>query len=359
MELSFGYYVYDPETFGFSSGHLFVSLRSAAQWMFTDAICALYRNDRQAARQDVHALVQLCEFNKEDPLLSSQMFRVAITGPSLALTWEALQSPDWNEEELAFFQKDWEQVDMFQAALTGFLGGRALMEMEFGMIRSNGFRNTLRRMIPGNNGSQTWETIKDIPASSIWRLSAEKNELFAFKQYQGALECVRNLDHLPWPEIHAREVALQIESGNTFDGGKIGFGLKHYQYAMSALIIPNTAGYTQVINRHEAFRRLTITAIALKRFQLRRRHLPAELNELVPEFISAVPIDPMNIQPLHYRLNADGTFVLYSVGEDGKDDGGDPTPTNSKSPPDLWNARDAVWPAAEESSNIQAPSTRE
>jgi hypothetical protein len=73
------------------------------------------------------------------------------------------------------------------------------------------------------------------------------------------------------------------------------------------------------------------------------------LDELVPEFISAVPIDPMDIQPLRYKLNADGTFVLYSVGEDGKDDGGDPTPTDSKSPPDLWNARDAVWPVAEES----------
>ena len=33
----------------------------------------------------------------------------------------------------------------------------------------------------------------------------------------------------------------------------------------------------------------------------------------------------MDGQPLRYRRNADGTFLLYSVGENGKDDGGDPS----------------------------------
>ena len=44
----------------------------------------------------------------------------------------------------------------------------------------------------------------------------------------------------------------------------------------------------------------------------------------MPEFVPKVPLDPVDGQPLRYRRNADGTFLLYSVGENGKDDGGNP-----------------------------------
>jgi hypothetical protein len=70
---------------------------------------------------------------------------------------------------------------------------------------------------------------------------------------------------------------------------------------------------------------MTLAAIALRRFQLRHGQLPPSLEALVPEFLPAVPYDCMVGQPLRYRLKADGGYVLYSVGEDGKDDGGDPS----------------------------------
>jgi hypothetical protein len=45
---------------------------------------------------------------------------------------------------------------------------------------------------------------------------------------------------------------------------------------------------------------------------------------LAPQFLSTVPIDPMSAKHLRYRLNGDGSFTLYSVGEGGRDDRGDP-----------------------------------
>ena len=45
-----------------------------------------------------------------------------------------------------------------------------------------------------------------------------------------------------------------------------------------------------------------------------------------------------------YRARGDGTFTLYSVGEDGRDNGGDPSPPKSTIKPGLWEGRDAVWP---------------
>jgi hypothetical protein len=93
---------------------------------------------------------------------------------------------------------------------------------------------------------------------------------------------------------------------------------------------------------------MTITAIALKRYELKHGKLPTDLDALVPEFLPAAPTDYMNGQPLHYRLNADKSFTLYSVGDDGHDNGGRCTesPSDAQSQSSPWNQRDWVWPHA-------------
>jgi len=71
----------------------------------------------------------------------------------------------------------------------------------------------------------------------------------------------------------------------------------------------------------ETARRITVTAIALERYRRRHGKYPEQLPELTPEFLAKAPIDFMDGKPLRYRRKDDGTFLLYSVGEDGKDDG--------------------------------------
>ena len=96
--------------------------------------------------------------------------------------------------------------------------------------------------------------------------------------------------------------------------------------------------------RAETDRSLTLCAIALKRYSLRYGKLPESLKMLVPEFLSSLPVDYMDGKPIKYRLHNDGSFTLYSVGEDGKDNDGDLSlPEGSKSK-DLWRRRDYVWP---------------
>ena len=108
----------------------------------------------------------------------------------------------------------------------------------------------------------------------------------------------------------------------------------------------------------ETFRSLTVAAIALKRYELRHGKLAPALTDLVPEFLPSVPLDFMNGQPLRYRLNADGTFRLYSVGEDGRDDEGDPRPAEAGgSFSTIFTGRDWVWPVPATSEEIAAAET--
>ena len=51
---------------------------------------------------------------------------------------------------------------------------------------------------------------------------------------------------------------------------------------------------------------------------------PEQLSQLIPDYLAAVPADPVDGKPLRYRRSEGGTFLLYSVGVNGVDDGGDP-----------------------------------
>ena len=61
----------------------------------------------------------------------------------------------------------------------------------------------------------------------------------------------------------------------------------------------------------------------MERYRLAHGEYPASLEVLTPQFISKLPHDVIGGQPLKYRRTEDGQFVLYSVGWNAKDDGGE------------------------------------
>ncbi len=63
------------------------------------------------------------------------------------------------------------------------------------------------------------------------------------------------------------------------------------------------------------------TAMAIERYWLKNDSLPESLKQLVPEFLAAVPLDPLDGKPLRYVRYNDG-YTVYTIGEDGVDNGG-------------------------------------
>lgn len=64
------------------------------------------------------------------------------------------------------------------------------------------------------------------------------------------------------------------------------------------------------------------TAMAVERYRLKYGQLPQSLEALVPEFIDAVRLDPFDGAPIRYNILETGGYSLYTVGEDGVDNGG-------------------------------------
>ncbi len=70
-----------------------------------------------------------------------------------------------------------------------------------------------------------------------------------------------------------------------------------------------------------AHERLLAIELALRCYEYEQAHAPTSLEQLVPNYIQRVPIDPFSDRPVTYRPQ--GTdWLVYSVGEDGVDDGG-------------------------------------
>jgi hypothetical protein len=73
--------------------------------------------------------------------------------------------------------------------------------------------------------------------------------------------------------------------------------------------------------RDVAQMKCALALVGAERFQRAEGRLPTNLDDLVPDYLAAVPVDPFSGRPLHLRRLEDA-IVIYSVGEDQTDDDG-------------------------------------
>ncbi len=104
--------------------------------------------------------------------------------------------------------------------------------------------------------------------------------------------------------------------------------------------------------------RCLIAALAAERYRLAHGAWPEALDGLVPAELTEVPLDPFDGQPLHYRRTPEGV-VVYSVGEDGKDDGGKVRAEENRQPADvgwrLWDVKHRRQPTRPKEKAPDAP----
>ncbi|BDI30835.1 hypothetical protein CCAX7_28860 [Capsulimonas corticalis] len=77
---------------------------------------------------------------------------------------------------------------------------------------------------------------------------------------------------------------------------------------------------------------LLLTALALQTYHAQRHIYPNDLTQLTPAILTAAPDDPFSDAPFKYRQMG-ARYLLYSVGPDGRDDGG-----KAISAPNAWRA---------------------
>jgi hypothetical protein len=88
-----------------------------------------------------------------------------------------------------------------------------------------------------------------------------------------------------------------------------------------ALFAPAGEKALAAAERAEATELCARVAVAMTRYRLDHGTLPARLDQLVPAYLDAIPVDPYDGNPLRLTT-ADDSSIIYSIGPDGVDNGG-------------------------------------
>jgi hypothetical protein len=90
---------------------------------------------------------------------------------------------------------------------------------------------------------------------------------------------------------------------------------------VSGLLTPDWPKLYEAFRRDAALLRCGCVMLALERYRMTEREWPAQLTDLVPAYLSTVPVDPYDGAPLRFRRTKDGV-IIYSIGADEQDNGG-------------------------------------
>jgi hypothetical protein len=324
--------------------------RQIGRTLANTVIGDLHDGNKAGALTNVCALAALANLCRNNLEILNILVRSANAKDGLDATWEALQAPGWSEAQLSELQDSWASLD----TLNG-LERSVEAERSGAMVKMEELQNwKLPEMVNGftindmaNDGTLIRPSLKErfalyIACANYKARWLENDELGLLEYWTAFADAARELEN----GKPAAEALQHMDAASK--KADIAYAQMSSTHRMiGVFLIPfKLTGSVQRIVETEAQRRLSITAIAIKRYELKQGTLPRDLEALVPEFLTAVPMDPMSGKPLCYRLNTDGTFVLYSTGEDGVDDGGDPRPRNGGTSYGLWEGRDAVWPVA-------------
>jgi hypothetical protein len=133
-----------------------------------------------------------------------------------------------------------------------------------------------------------------------------KNKTMILDAYQRMIE----IDKLPVQEQlpKIREIIKE-----TTDAGIFIF--------MPKMTLPSIEKVYMIHLRVRANIDCAITALAVQRYRLKEGMLPVSVETLVPDYLPQVYADPFDGKPLRYKLTEPG-YMVYTVREDGADDGG-------------------------------------
>jgi hypothetical protein len=269
------------------------------------------------ALKDMNVMFRLDDGLKDEPLLISQLVRVAWLSIMLQPVGEGLAERRWSEAQLQVLQDCLQKTDLIASTVQALYGERDIYNnprFDRGNLLPEG-----RDMFP-----RGWVHLEQLNI----------NRGFHDKVFPRIDLAAREIN----PSVnHSIDLALKKFSGSNY----LHVLFQHSIFA--GMLLPVYSHLPQQTARAQTEVDLAMLACALERYRLAERQYPEELSALVPRFVAVLPHDIINGQPLKYRRMDNGRFILYSVGWNEKDDGGAVGMTKGKSPRQDVLEGDWVW----------------
>jgi len=297
-------------------------LRNLSRILALRAVAELNLGRSDQAFADINLCLRLADSIRSEPLLISQLVRMAMVDIILQPIWEGLASHRWTDEQLESFQAQLAAINSLADDERCIRFARANMnsmitELRLGTLSAHGFllmhavidilgpiEEAIKQPLTGQRALELYLRL----CPSGW---------FYLDQVRVDRFCQESI--LPLVDVREQRV-FPSESQCIEKTQSRGFG-KHNPHGIVVGLLKSElavgAVYRFALNQTAVNEALV--ACALQRYRLVHKQFPATIDALSPQFIAKVPHDIVNEQLLSYQPTADGRFVLSSAGWDDPD----------------------------------------
>jgi hypothetical protein len=316
----------------------FASVRHTAYALALRCRLHLLEGDSAAAVRDVELLHRLQESSTAVPSLVCSAIHIALATFTAAIIEEGLAEGLWRPEQLPVLQRIIAADNLLATFRSGLDAERILAVGTARSLAGDRFNPTSSDFSWSDlSPLQFYEFTTSAPQYLPMKLLLPRGVFYQNMADAAQLE-ILSLDALNpaslrvspgliVAEARARERQLRRPA--------------RFETSIKGLV--NNINYTKLANRtaiNQTRLHLALVACGLERHHAAHGSYPDQLAALVPAFVEKLPHDLFDGQPLRYRRTADG-YQLYSIGWNGKDDGGIASSDRSGKPE--WNSDSGDW----------------
>jgi ABC-type transport system involved in multi-copper enzyme maturation permease subunit len=281
--------------------------RTIATLLSYDAVWRAEEGDADGSLASCRAIINSGRCIGDEPTMISMLVRLACRGVALGRIERTLAQGEPSEEALAALQQLLEMEETEPLLLIGARGERAMFDRFLDALESGDVSRRDLLRVGAAFGMKTSPRDYGLLLTGL-TIKSERAALLRFMtQYV-------EIAKLP---VEERAEAVEKWAAQRDQ-------LPSLARAMTAGP-PRDLTLVRLVEIHRHYHTLTRCAIvmtALERYRRAHQRWPENLDALVPAFLPrGVPKDPYDGLPLRYRSVANGV-VIYSVGPDGRDDGG-------------------------------------
>jgi len=270
-------------------------LRNAVRLLSLEAHVLAHRGDPHGAAESIRTIHAVAASLERQPLLVSQLVRFHCDGIAHEVLCDLLPHVEFSEDDLKGLQAELLVIDYGPGLRRAVMGERAVgIEL---------FRNPSPVADSGE-------------LKPLTLIGPRNDDLLLYLDFMGRTVAATRLTgptKLDAAEKIQDDIRALVAGSNA---------INQVRYAFTGLLMPAVTGVFEAEAEATADNRIAAAAIAVERYRRRHGRLPKKLEDLVPDLLPQVPKDPFDGQPLRYVVR-DGEVVIYSIGRNRIDDGGD------------------------------------
>jgi hypothetical protein len=265
------------------------------------------------AGRDLDLILRLADYQFQQPECYSLELHAYSLADALQPLWEGMLSHRWNATQVEGFQRRLQEIQPMShySRLSRFI---ALSHA--GMIETIAPTKRMERpewdgFAPEDRQVRFWLQLV-FPVG--WSLQDQSAILGEWLRHRAQLILTQNFTTVDLPERAAAFELMRHSSDPLFP------------VFVVPVMVERNKMLREFLSFDQTFMTLATVACGLERHFLSKAVYPERLEALAPEFLEVLPLDPMSKAPLRYRRGTDAGFMLYSIGFNGNDDQGKPSP---------------------------------